>query len=242
MDSDDIATPNRIENQVRFLESFKDVGVVGSWAKTFGTKEEVWMMPENDYDIRVQGLFSSMILNPTAMVRREIIELEPKIRYRDEFNDGAEDFQFWYELSKRTKFHNLQQGLLFYRLHSKNYSSIKHQQNRANTHKILTEKIKDLLPLVSSDQLELHFSIADSTCNDVHKAKSWFQELESANLRTNLLDHSSMLRKFRAELLRITARAHPIVSTRKIIKHKDLRLIYDKLPTPVKRNIRNLLA
>jgi glycosyltransferase involved in cell wall biosynthesis len=242
MDSDDIATPNRIENQVRFLESFPEVGVVGSWAKTFGTKEELWMMPENDPEIRVQGLFSSMVLNPTAMIRRDILELDPPVRYRSEFDLGAEDFQFWYELSKRTKFHNLQQGLLFYRLHSNNYSSVKHQENRINTQKILAEKIRELIPSASIDDLAIHFSISEATLSDVQLAKKWFEKLEQINLEKQLFAHDCLVRKLESELQRVTARAHPIVSTKKYIKYGNLRKIYDGFPKPVKNYVKRLLA
>ena len=242
MDADDIATPNRIEVQVRFLEFFKEVAIVGSWAKTFGNKEELWMMPERDEDIRVQGLFSSMILNPTAMFRRELLNSHPPVEYRNQFRFGAEDFQFWYELSKKSKLHNIQQGLLFYRLHSQNYSAVKHQQNLTNTRVILADKIRELDSFVSSDELALHYSIAESQCTDPASAKVWFKKLEYANTQKRIYNHSSLLQKLDKEMLRIVARSHPVVSSNRIINYGNLRWIYKHIPPFMRRYIKRLLS
>ena len=206
MDSDDIACPNRLELQVNFLDKNLEIGVVGSWVKTFGRINETWTMPEFDNQIKVQGLFASMILNPTSMFRRSLM-LEPyKLSYDINFEFGAEDFHFWHQLSQRTKFHNIQQSLLFYRLHYKNLTYVKHEDIRKNTRVTLEDRIRNLVPDVSLDELKLHFSIAENEYPEPIEVAQWFKRVRLSNSKTLKYDETELTQELEYRLNEIISR------------------------------------
>lgn len=107
MDSDDVSHPERIQEQVDFLEKHPDFAACGSLVrikKRNGPVEggyrryEQWVnsvvSPE---DIEKQRFVDSPLPNPTAMIRREV--LEDLSGYADP--DWAEDYDFWLRLLEK---------------------------------------------------------------------------------------------------------------------------------------------
>lgn len=116
MDGDDISAPERLKTQREFLASHPDVGVVGSSmllidgdGKVVGERSAV----EKDADIRRSMLQFNPIPQPTVMARLALI------RAAGAYNVGelSEDFNLWVRLAKLTKFHNLREKLIKYRVH-----------------------------------------------------------------------------------------------------------------------------
>jgi len=241
MDADDIAALNRLENQVRFLDENSEIGVIGGWVKTFGSLNQVWTMPERDEDIQVQGFFSSMILNPTAMFRSSLINGEKSIRYRSDFKYGGEDFHFWFELSRITKFYNLQQGVLFYRIHGNNLTIKNSSQIKSNTQVTLEAKIRDLIPAVSIKELETHFEIAEHTIMDLGRAQFWFDQIKSANIMKQIYDQNALERRCELEIKALIGRTHPLVYNMRLLRKINVRFLYNRLPRPMQSIIRKLL-
>jgi glycosyltransferase involved in cell wall biosynthesis len=115
MDADDISLPNRFEEQVNFLESNLEIGVCGSWCEVFDNVHKIrqWKLPESDQELRTRLLFSVPFSHPTVMMRKFLFD-KHSLTYKDEFKN-AEDYMFWLELSKYTKFANIPKVLLRYR-------------------------------------------------------------------------------------------------------------------------------
>lgn len=110
MDADDISFKNRFQVQVNFMEKHKDIGVCGSWAKTFGEKKGLWKTPIESIDIKTMMIFDSPLIHPSVILRKSIIKKYPNyIR--------AEDYGLWVELMNKTRFHNIPEYLIKYRLH-----------------------------------------------------------------------------------------------------------------------------
>lgn len=75
MDSDDISLPKRFEKQVDFLDKNPEIGIVGSWIKTFGGRKTIILAhPCNPEMVRIFFLFDSPLAHPTVMMRREFLK------------------------------------------------------------------------------------------------------------------------------------------------------------------------
>ncbi len=109
MDGDDIMFPDRIERQVAFLETHKDVDVVGGSAIIIGDDNEIIGMRGyvNGEDVYTCTGF----IHPTVCAK---IEFFRKYKYRDELK-GIEDFDLWTRSNKVAIFKILNDPVLFYR-------------------------------------------------------------------------------------------------------------------------------
>lgn len=119
MDHDDIALPTRFAEQVAFLDSHPQVGVVGcNYLRIPSGK--VKKLPQTDNEIKCAFFTRCAILHPSAMVRKSVLE-ENKIRYESEFTP-SEDYALWCRLVPFTQFANLPQILFHYRSYPGNTS------------------------------------------------------------------------------------------------------------------------
>ena len=116
MDADDISLPNRLEIQVKYMDSHPDIGVCGSWYKNFGLKKGIIKLPENNTDIKASMLFLCPVCHPTVLFRKNLFN-NLGLKYRlDAIN--AEDYYLWLDAAlKNVKFKNLQKVLVNYRAH-----------------------------------------------------------------------------------------------------------------------------
>ena len=140
MDADDIAYPERLYEQYRFMETHPEISVCGS---AFDLIDEMNVpfkrcsMPITDEKIRAGLYFSCPICHPTVIIRRSV--LQNAAGYIGGLH--AEDYDLWVRLSLNPaiKFANLSQPLLGYRAvatgaarYSKNsYASVSSAQWRS---------------------------------------------------------------------------------------------------------------
>jgi len=117
MDCDDISMPERLQEQVNFLEQNAEIGIVGSDIIMFGEdREDRYFDFVHDKDQCKAGvLFNSPFAHPSVMFRANIIR-ENNLHYNDQYR-GREDFEMWYQMSKVCDFANLPCALLRYRVH-----------------------------------------------------------------------------------------------------------------------------
>lgn len=117
MDADDIALPGRLSAQVRFLDEHPDVGVCGTWIRTFGGDgTSTWRVPTDPAEVAGRLLFTSVIAHPTAVMRRSLL-LEHDLLY-DPSHLYAEDWDLWQRASRVTRLSNVPQVHLEYRVKS----------------------------------------------------------------------------------------------------------------------------
>lgn len=124
MDQDDISFPNRIAEQVNFMETNPNIGVCGTWMLAFNAKNQSILKkrPIKNNAIKVAFLFHNPIAHPTAMIRKNILD-ENNLRY-DPLYDGLEDYDLWERISADAKMENIPKALLRYRLHETQLSRI----------------------------------------------------------------------------------------------------------------------
>jgi len=122
MDADDIAHPQRLEKQVKFLLNNPDIFLVGSNAHVIdqhgaivGEKEE----PITPEAILKESIYFNPIIHPTVMFRNI-----PKLKkfYQIKYATANDYFTFFSLQCRGYKFANLPEKLLFYRIYGQNSS------------------------------------------------------------------------------------------------------------------------
>lgn len=125
MDHDDIALPERFEEQVHVLDEHPEIGVVGGWIERFPDIKIV-KYPENNTKIEQYLMQGCAIPHTAAMVRKSVLS---NIQYEEKFTP-AEDYRLWCHLLGKTQFYNIPKVLMRYRRHEGNTS--KSQANKMN--------------------------------------------------------------------------------------------------------------
>lgn len=163
MDADDISLPQRFEKQVEFMKKNLDVGVCGSWVEVFGEnrKDTLWKMQSIDEELKPRLLFSVTFAHPSVMMRKELLE-KYGLKYKEQYKH-AEDYKFWLDFSKHTKFANIPKKLFRYRYLetsvSRTADNAKDEQ-RYKTIKSIFEEVLDELGIQNTEQEnKLHFTI-----------------------------------------------------------------------------------
>lgn len=117
MDGDDISHPNRLEKQVDFLENNLDYSICGTFGITIdenGKKgKPIRLYSSNEY-LKSTLLFYSPFIHPSVVFRREFIINN---LYNENFKTG-QDSELWLRCAKYTKYYNIPEELIFYRIQS----------------------------------------------------------------------------------------------------------------------------
>ena len=129
MDADDVCLPNRFMKQVEFLRQNPKVGVVGSdylWIDDEGREKsgKSWTPPTSHEAIRCLMYLRCPMCHPTVMMRTNVIA--PLGWYESKTLQGrryvSEDLELWCRAIEITKFANIAEVLLKYRVHDDNVS------------------------------------------------------------------------------------------------------------------------
>ncbi|MBR2412846.1 MAG: glycosyltransferase [Alphaproteobacteria bacterium] len=143
-DHDDISHPNRLAEQVHFLDMHPYVGVVGTWVHWFGERNFIRKNPEYDTDIKIQMTDRCAIMHTSAMIRKSVL-IENNIQYEEQYTP-AEDYRLWGQLMTFTNFHNIQSVLVEYRCDANN-TSHKQKQMMDIAHKSIQMQICNKFPM-----------------------------------------------------------------------------------------------
>lgn len=131
MDADDIMLPERLDRQVHFMDAHPDIIASGSSVIKFYSngKQKLYTPPLKPEVIQYKILLGSPIPHPAAIIRGDVLR-RFNVKY-DEHFIHAEDYKFWYDLSRIGILANMKCPLLKYRCFSEQVSQ-KHQveQNR----------------------------------------------------------------------------------------------------------------
>lgn len=125
LDHDDLMLPNRLEEQVRFMDENQDVVMSGSYVLAFGNYTKLWKrFRANESQLRQNFFWFNSLAHTSSIVRNKTLQ-EHGIRYNREyaFIDGdndyplTEDFKLCYDLSRVGKLSNIPKVLTKYRIH-----------------------------------------------------------------------------------------------------------------------------
>lgn len=122
MDADDISMPDRIENQVQFMDQNKNVVCCGSWFVDFDEQNSNYVRYETtDNLIRIKHLYQNQIAHPTAIFRNETIKSH---NLKFDYNyPHCEDCEYWTSLGQFGLLANIPKFLVRKREHQKKVSN-----------------------------------------------------------------------------------------------------------------------
>lgn len=117
-DADDTSHPRRLERQLRYVQAHPDVGVVGtnvSMVKEDGAAAGEYHVYDDHARISWSLCFGHPFAHPTVCFSRDLVKL---VGGYDESYPAAQDHDLWTRLAGRTRFANLPERLVTYRVHA----------------------------------------------------------------------------------------------------------------------------
>jgi glycosyltransferase involved in cell wall biosynthesis len=147
MDQDDISLPERLDEQVGYLELHPEVGLLGSQISFLDQdgirSPTIVSYPGDDLSIRWAALFYNPFAHPAMMFRRALL-IEHALSYDPAFQNG-EDYHLWSRMLRYTSAANLKDVLLLYRLHSEGMSQANREAQRILALKIAHQNLSEEL-------------------------------------------------------------------------------------------------
>ena len=128
VDHDDVSVPDRLAEEVAWLDANPETGIVGAMIESIydDGEKRIIEFPENNADIEKKILWKNCVMHPVCMIRKSVLK-EHGVSYESLFSP-AEDYMLFCRLIGKTEFHNLQKILLYYRNHSNNTSHLQSQE------------------------------------------------------------------------------------------------------------------
>ena len=191
MDADDVALQNRLAAQVKFLESRPEIGLCGTFVRTFGaTIPTTWALPTDHQDIKATMLFHGAIAHPSVMLRRAEFE-RADLRYDQNFV-FAEDLELWERASQVVAFANVPRLLMRYRVNKAGVTAIRRDEQLRRTEQILHRAVSRLGIEPTAEEWQIHFDIANHKAilgdDRIAIARRWFDRMIAANARSRVYD------------------------------------------------------
>lgn len=184
MDADDVSLPRRFEKQIAFLEGHRDVGVCGTWLRTFGTESVPWKVPASHDEILVTMLFQSSLMHPTVLMRKSLFD--PSDPAYDESMVVAQDYALWTSLVGKTRFANIPEVLLHYRIDDLSEKRRRYKQAQIEVANDLRIRYLERCGIESdSEERKLHNELArceyGHTKDFVARTAAWLSKILSTN-------------------------------------------------------------
>lgn len=201
MDSDDIATPKRIERQVDYLEKNPDIDAVGSYYIQFGEKAEKKVTPKytKPEELKIMLMFYNPIANPSATVRKETLD-KHNIKYNLDFF-VAQDYQLWVQLAKVGKIEIIPEFLLKYRFGHENISKKSNREKREKRKQLISRIHEDMLAFLGVDFTEEELNVFNeffiesygSAVSNISTVPKVIEKLKQWNYETQTFDQDLFL-------------------------------------------------
>ena len=117
-DADDISMPERLKEEVAFLEIHKDYAVVGTFVKILNENSRItrcWDRPVSDIEIRELLRKDNCIVHGSAMIRGICLH---DVGFYDKSMIRSQDYDLWLKLSEKYYLANIPKYLYIRREHS----------------------------------------------------------------------------------------------------------------------------
>lgn len=191
-DHDDISLPTRLGEQINFLESHPDFGLIGSWVEQIDENDKpngvVWKNNFSPEEIPIIMLFTNYFTQSSAMIRKKFL---PEPPYRDELI-FSEDYDLWVRIAEKSRVWNLPKILVKYRLHGTNILKTKRDQSNKAVLEIQKYQLKKLGIEPTAEELIIHRTNYTYKGDDIEeflkKRQAWLEKIKQANLACKLYD------------------------------------------------------
>lgn len=136
LDCGDLNHKNKYTKQINYLDTNKDVFLLGTWAKMVDERGDFLYNLKHPIaykEIKKRMFLNNMFIHPTVVFRKEVIE---KIGYYPTNYKSAEDFAYFFNIVKRLKSENYPEILLDYVIDATSISALKRKRQVKNRIKI----------------------------------------------------------------------------------------------------------
>jgi glycosyltransferase involved in cell wall biosynthesis len=224
MDADDIAHPERFQQQINYFDKNPDIDIVGTWVQTFGTENDIMRAAVEHEHIKVRLFFLNPMFHPAVMFKRESF-LENDLWYEDYYNN-AEDYGLWVKAIDKVKFANIPQILLKYRIHATNVSVLKASNkqvlNDIHFH-IYQTFLRKLNVDATSQELDMHRKLGSVqveflTSPELTEYVQWLKKLTMANIEVKYFNQFYFSNVILSYLLYLSGKTDSRITAIKLIK------------------------
>lgn len=183
MDADDISLPTRIEKQCLYLSQNPTIVACGSLAQSIDKDGKVigkMIYPIGTEHIKATHLFNSSFIHPTMLFKSAILKTH---RYESNY-EYAEDYFLFSQLLATQTLVNLNEILLYYRVHQDNITANKSAKMAESRKKVHFFQLKNLLNAdPQTDLVDILETISINTYTDytIKQYDAFFHELLIAN-------------------------------------------------------------
>lgn len=206
IDQDDIAVLDRLEKSVKFMEENPDIDICGGWQKMFGTKSRISKSVEFDEEIKARLLNGCQFGHSTTIFRRSFFD-KHNLNYKDQL---CQDYTLWVEacFDHGAKVHNMQEVMLYYRVHSKQ-TSHDNPVLRAASDKVRAYQLKKL-GFTDEKEIEFHNKWKRKKLPKdkkvIKQLKEHIKKIISLNESANIYPHKALVKRmnhlYKKELLK----------------------------------------
>ncbi|HEY4324708.1 MAG TPA: glycosyltransferase [Mucilaginibacter sp.] len=131
MDSDDVSYPERLQKQYDFIMANPDGALYSCWVKVIGQENQFIRQDNFNSDYYYYNLtFICWIYHPTIIFRKK--DVQEVGMYTELF---AEDFELFWQLSRKYKIYNLSEVLLDYRVTDQSLHQVLKKKEYADAQK-----------------------------------------------------------------------------------------------------------
>lgn len=195
MDQDDISLPERLEKQVKFMQTHLDIDICGSWAKIIGNHEgEVWSYPCEHDEIYAKMLFNNYLIHPSVMMRT--LAFRQHELFYDSSATRLEDYDLWSRALPLVRFANIPEPLLYYRLHGANTGDLHGDKQREERALIYERFLHRLGVEYTQEDIILHERISSkkfmADLPFLKQVREWLERIESANEKNRLIPSDAL--------------------------------------------------
>ena len=205
MDTDDICYPDRLEKQVAYMDANPKCIVSGAWADVFCEDEnnivKTWapkMCSQDEYRIRLMFSSAPLIIHPTAIFRRELLN-KHNLRYPEEIKyKYAEDYKMWTQCSACGEIGILEETVIKYRdENSDNRITVRHEKEMAQCgFEIQRDQLKQLdIELTQEMHKYNHQLLLGRKPYDI-KYKRWMDLIIKQNEKYNIYSQPLLKKLF----------------------------------------------
>jgi glycosyltransferase involved in cell wall biosynthesis len=202
MDADDISTPERLKQQIDFLEKNNEYVMCGCNAtvidKNNNETGKIINLSTNEY-LRINLLFSVPFIHPSVMIKTDILK---ELKYDPDYK-YAEDYDLWCRIANKGKIYNIPNLSLKYRWHTTNVSVKNSKAQEGVKNNIIQRQIESLGISANKKELFLH-KVTFQQYNAKEKQKNiefneynnldkWFLKIISANKKTRKYNSNALI-------------------------------------------------
>ncbi len=183
MDCDDIALPNKLQTQYRYMEKNSNIGMCGSFVRLMGT-ETILKKPISHEQIKVTLLKDNCLTHPTLLVRNSI-NIRKHLHYNTMYYYSS-DYDLMTRAANFTTLSNIPEVLLEYRLHTKQISTLFRLKQKEYANQIKLAQLRNLHITPDNHQKELHLQLMNQdNIEDFNRFKELQQWANFLLIRNN---------------------------------------------------------